>query len=51
MAKSRYYNVQYWNRACTKIDTDMSFDSKKECIQWLINHGFNILKVTYLGWR
>lgn len=51
MAKSRYYRLIYWNRACTKIDTEMAFDSKNEAIRWLIDNECNPLTVNYIGWR
>jgi hypothetical protein len=49
--KQRYYKVEYWNLAATKIGADMPFKNENELHKWFNAMNFSLLSVEYIGWR
>ena len=49
--KQRYYRITYWNNACIKIEEELPFDNYDAVYRFLYGNNFNVLTVTYIGWK
>jgi pterin-4a-carbinolamine dehydratase len=47
----RYYNLQYWNNAHSKIEQELPFKNYCEAWGYLLEQNFKILSVKYIGWK